>query len=155
MWAAARLALGWVFVWAFIDKLFGFGFSTSSDRAWIHGGSPTTGFFKGTNDRALGDVFTSLAGQAWADLLFMIGLAAIGTALILGAGMRIPAAAGGLLLMLMWAAESPLDSNPFIDEHIVYAIVLAGLALAGAGDTLGIGRWWSSRLLVRRYPILK
>jgi thiosulfate dehydrogenase (quinone) large subunit len=69
--------------------------------------------------------------------------------------MRIAAAAGGLLLMLMWAAESPLDSNPFIDEHIVYAIVLAGLALAGAGDTLGIGRWWSSRLLVRRYPILK
>ena len=27
-----------------------------------------------------------------------------------------------------------------MDEHIIYAIVLAGLALAGAGDTLGIGR---------------
>ncbi|MEZ0074177.1 hypothetical protein [Planotetraspora sp. GP83] len=85
----------------------------------------------------------------------MIGLAGIGTALILGAGMRIVAAAGGLLLVLMWAAELPLASNPLIDEHIVYAIVLVGLALAGAGDTLGIGRWWSTRLLVRRYPILK
>ncbi|MBO3751399.1 hypothetical protein J5X84_35445 [Streptosporangiaceae bacterium NEAU-GS5] len=57
--------------------------------------------------------------------------------------------------MLMWAAELPLAGDPFIDEHIVYAIVLVGLALAGAADTLGLGRWWSSTPLVRRYPVLK
>ncbi|GGL13948.1 hypothetical protein GCM10014719_14830 [Planomonospora parontospora subsp. antibiotica] len=56
----------------------------------------------------------------------------------------------------MWAAELPLATNPlFMDDHIVYAIVLAGLALADAGDTLGVGKWWGATGLVRRYPILK
>ncbi|MBO3748395.1 hypothetical protein J5X84_20160 [Streptosporangiaceae bacterium NEAU-GS5] len=155
VWATARLALGWIFAWAFIDKLFGLGLATAPGRAWIQGGSPTSGFLKGTADRAFGDLFTRLAGQVWADWLFMAGLAGVGIALLLGVGMRIAAACGGLLLMLMWAAELPLAGNPFIDEHIVYAIVLVGLALAGAADTLGLGRWWSATPLVRRYPILK
>ncbi|WP_435832459.1 hypothetical protein [Nonomuraea rubra] len=43
------------------------------------------------------------------------------------------------MLALMWAAELPLADNPFMDEHIIYAIVLIGLALAGAGGTLGPG----------------
>ncbi|MEV8630902.1 hypothetical protein AB0395_04525 [Streptosporangium sp. NPDC051023] len=35
------------------------------------------------------------------------------------------------------------------------SIVLAGLALAGAGNTLGLGEWWGGTKLVRRFPILK
>ncbi|MFC7382263.1 hypothetical protein [Sphaerisporangium rhizosphaerae] len=155
VFALARIAIGWVFLWAFLDKLFGWGFATPSARAWINGGSPTTGFLKGTTEHAFGGFFSGLAGQAWVDWLFMAGLAGIGAALILGAGMRIAAATGGLLLVFMWAAELPLTTNPFVDEHIIYAIVLAGLALAGAGDTLGIGRWWSGTAIVRRHPVLK
>ncbi|WP_249346916.1 hypothetical protein [Microbispora sp. H11081] len=154
-WAAARIAIGWVFLWAFLDKTFGFGFATPAAKAWINGGSPTTGFLKGTADNALGGMFNALAGQAWVDWLFMIGLAGIGTALILGIGMRIAAATGGLLLVLMWAAELPLTTNPFMDDHIVYAIVLIGLALANAGDTLGLGKAWAATPLVRRLPILR
>jgi thiosulfate dehydrogenase [quinone] large subunit len=154
-WATARIALGWVFLWAFIDKTFGLGFATPAAKAWIAGGSPTTGFLKGTADNTFGGFFSSLAGQGWADWLFMVGLLGIGAALILGAGIRIAAATGGLLLVLMWAAELPLATNPFLDDHIVYAIVLVGLALASAGDTLGIGRWWGGTALVRRYPVLK
>ena len=41
MWAIARLSLGWIFLWAFLDKLFGLGHETPSARAWIDGGSPT------------------------------------------------------------------------------------------------------------------
>ena len=44
MMAATRLALGWVFLWAFLDKTFGLGHETPSDGAWINGGSPTEGF---------------------------------------------------------------------------------------------------------------
>ncbi|MBE3014027.1 hypothetical protein IL992_33335 [Microbispora sp. NEAU-D428] len=154
VWAAARIAIGWVFLWAFLDKLFGWGFATPAAKAWINGGSPTTGFLKGTADHTLGGLFTTLAGQAWIDWLFMTGLAGIGAALILGVGMRIAATTGGLLLLTMWAAELPLTTNPFMDEHIVYAIVLAGLALAGAGTTLGLGTWWATTPLVRRLPIL-
>ncbi|MFJ2033825.1 hypothetical protein [Streptosporangium sp. NPDC087985] len=155
VWAVARIVLGWIFLWAFLDKTFGWGFATPADRAWTHGGSPTTGFLKSTADNALGGFFSGLAGQAWIDWLFMIGLLGIGTALVLGAGMRIAATTGGLLLVFMWAAELPLANNPFMDEHLVYAVVLAGLALAGAGNTFGIGEWWGNTPLVRRYPILK
>ncbi|WP_405084794.1 hypothetical protein [Microbispora sp. NBC_01389] len=155
VWAAARIAIGWVFLWAFLDKLFGWGFATPTAKAWINGGSPTTGFLKGTADNTFGGLFDTLAGQGWVDWLFMTGLAGIGAALILGIGMRIAAITGGLLLLMMWAAELPLTTNPFMDEHIVYALVLAGLALAGAGQTIGLGRWWAATPLVRRLPILK
>ncbi len=121
------------------------------DRAWISGGSPTTGFLKGTGENALGGFFGSLAGQAWVDWLFMAGLLGIGLALVLGVGTRIAAVTGGLMLVLMWAAELPLANNPFLDEHIVYSIVLAGLALADAGSTLGLG----NLPIIRRNPYLK
>ncbi|MDP4510511.1 DoxX family membrane protein [Nonomuraea turcica] len=140
IWAMARISIGWVFLWAFLDKTFGWGFATPVNRAWIEGGSPTTGFLKGTGENALGGFFSSLAGQAWVDWLFMAGLLGIGLALVLGVGTRIAAATGGLLLVFMWAAELPLANNPFMDDHIIYAIVLIGLALANAGITLGLGR---------------
>ncbi|GAA0410661.1 hypothetical protein Acor_14390 [Acrocarpospora corrugata] len=155
VWAVTRIAIGWIFLWAFLDKAFGWGFATPADRAWINGGSPTTGFLKGTGEHALGDFFATLAGQGWVDWLFMLGLIGIGVALITGAGMLIAAAAGSLLLVLMWAAELPLATNPFMDEHLVYAAVLVGLALAGAGDTLGLGRWWGNTTIVRKHPVLK
>ncbi len=73
----------------------------------------------------------------------MIGLAGIGAALLLGIAMRIAAASGALMLMLMHAAAPILENNPFMDDHLVYALVLVGLALVGAGRTwawVGAGR---------------
>ncbi|MFI7445584.1 DoxX family membrane protein [Nonomuraea indica] len=151
VWALARISLGWVFLWAFLDKTFGWGFATPAAKAWINGGSPTTGFLKGTGENALGGFFSSLAGQAWVDWMFMAGLLGVGAALILGVGTRVAAAAGGLMMILMWAAELPLTTNPFMDDHIVYAIVLVGLAMANAGATLGLG----GLPIVRRHAILK
>ncbi|MEV4400410.1 hypothetical protein [Nonomuraea sp. NPDC049607] len=139
VWALARIAIGWVFLWAFLDKTFGWGFATPANKAWLAGGSPTTGFLKGTGENALGGLFAGLAGQAWVDWLFMAGLLGIGAALVLGVGTRVAAVTGTLLLAMMWAAELPLATNPFLDEHIIYAIVLIGLALTGAGTTLGLG----------------
>src|SRR5690606_25582728 len=85
----------------------------------------------------------------------MIGLAGIGAALLLGVGMRIAAASGALLLVLMWTAVLPPENNPFMDDHLIYAILLVGLALVKAGDTLGLGRWWSETRLAKRCAILK
>ncbi|GAA3235766.1 hypothetical protein [Nonomuraea helvata] len=151
VWAITRISIGWIFLWAFLDKTFGWGFATPANRAWISGGSPTTGFLKGTGENALGGFFSSLAGQPWVDWLFMGGLLGVGLALVLGVGTRIAAVAGSLMLVLMWAAELPLDTNPFMDDHIIYSIVLIGLALAGAGTTLGLG----NLPIVRRTPWLK
>ncbi|TDC86775.1 DoxX family membrane protein [Actinomadura sp. 7K507] len=155
VWAAARLALGWVFAWAFLDKLFGWGYATPADKAWIDGNSPTEGFLANSPKGPFADFYTGIAGAAWADWLFMIGLAGIGAALILGIGMRIAAAAGALLLVMMWTAVLPPENNPFMDDHLIYAILLVGLALVSAGDTLGLGRWWSNTRLAKRLPFLK
>ncbi|WP_424533579.1 hypothetical protein ACOZ38_24905 [Sphaerisporangium viridialbum] len=155
VWAITRICLGWIFLWAFLDKTFGWGFATPAGRAWIRGGSPTTGYLKRVSGNALGGLFGALAGRTWVDWLFMIGLLGIGVALMLGVAIRIAAAAGALMLVLMWAAELPLVNNPLLDDHLVYAIVLAGLTLAGVGDTLGLGRWWGGRRPVRDYPALK
>jgi thiosulfate dehydrogenase [quinone] large subunit len=42
--AVARMLLGFTFLWAFFDKTFGLGYTTTSSNAWIHSGSPTYGF---------------------------------------------------------------------------------------------------------------
>ena len=164
--AATRLSLGWVFLWAFLDKLFALGFSTGrdaesgvvdrfGDAAWINGGSPTEGFLKFGADGPLKGFYNDIAGAAWADWLFMLGLAGIGTALLLGIGMRIAAAAGVALMLMMWSAVLPPENNPFMDDHIVYALVLVALALTSAGTTLGLGRLWERIPLVARYGFLK
>jgi thiosulfate dehydrogenase [quinone] large subunit len=153
--AGLRLALGWIFLWAFLDKLFGLGFATKTEQAWINGGSPTKGFLGNAVQGPFENLYHSIAGAAWADWLFMTGLAAIGTALILGIGIRLAATAGGLLLVLMWTAVLPPENNPFMDDHLIYAAVLAVLALTAAGDTLGLGRWWAGLPIVQRYPWLR
>lgn len=149
-----RLSLGFVFMWAFLDKTFGLGFATERADAWINGGSATFGFLAHGTTGPFATMFQSIAGATWADWLFMVGLLGIGTALLLGIGMRIAAASGALLLMLMWAAALPLENNPVIDDHVVYAIVLGLLAAAHAGRHLGLGARWERTALVRRFPIL-
>ncbi|WP_435819421.1 hypothetical protein [Micromonospora violae] len=153
--AGTRLALGWIFLWAFLDKMFGFGLATESKNAWINGGSPTKGFLTFGVTGPFTDVYTAIAGAAWADWLFMVGLAGIGVALLLGIGMRVAAVAGGLLLVLMWTAVLPPENNPFMDDHLIYAAVLAVLALVNAGDTAGLGRVWAALPIVRRMPWLR
>jgi thiosulfate dehydrogenase [quinone] large subunit len=164
-WAVGRISIGFVFLWAFLDKAFALGYSTGTDAvtgeidrfgpaAWIHGGSPTTGFLSGVAGPFKG-LFEPLAGAVWADYLFMVGLLAIGVALMLGIGMRVAAASGALLLTFMWMASLPLDNNPFMDDHLIYAVVLIGLAAIHAGDTLGLGRAWARTDLVRRFPVLR
>ena len=63
--------------------------------------------------------------------------------------MRIAAAAGALLYVLMWTVVLPPENNPVIDDHLLGAVTLVVLALALAGDTWGLGRTWSRLPLVR------
>lgn len=98
-----------------------------------------------------------------ADLLFMGGLAGVGIAVLAGVALRASAVAGRLMMALMWLAEFPLaqvaadgtatgSTNPIVDYHVVYALVLIVLAVTPAGETWGLGRWWNALPLVRRHP---
>ncbi|MBB5873274.1 thiosulfate dehydrogenase [quinone] large subunit [Allocatelliglobosispora scoriae] len=141
MFAVTRVAIGFIFLWAFLDKLFGLGKSTPSEKSWLNGGSPTAGYLsnlKGT----FADTFSGIAGKAWADWIFMLGLLGLGLALILGIGMMVAAIAGTVLLVLMWMTALPISSNPFLDDHIIYALVIIAIAATGAGLRYGLAPWW-------------
>jgi len=155
LFGGVRIALGWIFLWAFLDKMFGLGFATEEKAAWINGGAPTQGFLKFGAAGPFKEFYNGIAGAAWADWLFMLGLLGIGLALMLGIGERIAAATGALMMVLMWTAVLPPENNPFMDDHLIYAAVLVGLALMKAGDTLGLGRWWGNTTLVKKAPWLK
>lgn len=164
--AATRIALGWVFLWAFLDKTFALGHDTGLDpttgkvdyfgpAAWIHGGSPTAGFLGHAVTGPLAGFYQNLAGNPVVDWVFMLALLGIGLALLLGVGMRIAAASGAALLVMMWSAVLPPANNPFMDDHLIYALVLGLLAFLGAGKTFGLGKMWERLPFVRDHGILK
>ena len=165
--AVLRIAFGFTFLWAFLDKTFALGFHTGynqdgqldrfGDAAWINGGSPTEGFltFGVPADNPFKDMFNNMAGDAWVDWLFMLGLLGIGLTLLFGVGMRLGTAAGALMYALMYAAVVPLENNPVVDDHLVGVIVMVVLALGAAGATWGLGRQWEETELVRKYPVLR
>jgi thiosulfate dehydrogenase [quinone] large subunit len=148
--AGIRIALGWIFLWAFLDKTFGLGHETAAAKSWLNGGSPTNGFLGSAAEGPFAGFYHSIAGTYLTDVLFMAALLGVGVALILGIGMRLAAGAGALLTIMMWTAVLPPASNPFMDDHLIYAAILIVLALLGAGNTLGLGRIWASLPLVRR-----
>jgi thiosulfate dehydrogenase (quinone) large subunit len=163
--AVARVVIGFTFLWAFLDKLFGLGFATPSSRAWINGGTPAQGFIKGI-DGPFHDVFQVFANPV-GDWLFMAGLLGIGVAMIAGAGLRIAAAAGTLLMLFMFLAEWPAatalvdgkvvsgSTNPIVDSHWHEALLLIISAVTLAGDTWGIGKWWGNLGFVKKHRSLR
>lgn len=163
--AVLRLATGFIFLWAFADKFLGLGYATPSERAWTAGGSPTKGFLGHVDTGPFRSMFHDWAGAAWADWLFMLGLAGIGLAVMLGISLRVSAIAGSLMMLLMWVAEWPLSqttsaggpsgsTNPIVDYHVIYAIALVVVAAAHAGNTWGLGRLWAALPIVRANPWL-
>jgi thiosulfate dehydrogenase (quinone) large subunit len=159
---ALRIATGFLFLWAFLDKAFGLYYSTPPAKAWLHGGSPTKGFLKSVEVGPFQSMFHAIAGTWWADGLFMLGLLGIGVALIAGVAVRIAAVSGVVMVAGMWLATFPLaqwdstgtatgSTNPFIDEHVMEALVLIVLALTYAGTTWGLGRIWARLPFVSRH----
>lgn len=160
--AVLRISTGFVFLWAFLDKTFGLGYSTPSAKAWINGGSPTKGFLSSIDVGPFQSMFHTMAGTWWTNSLFMLGMLAVGVALITGIGLRVAAGAGTLIMALMWFAEFPLakhtssgaasgSTNPLTDYHFIYAAVLIVLAAAYAGHTWGLGRVWARLPFVQRH----
>lgn len=152
--AVLRIATGFVFLWAFLDKTFGLGYATPAAKAWIHGGSPTKGFLSSVDVGPLQGAFHAIAGAWWADWLFMLGMLGIGVAVMAGVALRVSAAAGVLIMAMMWLAEFPLDLhtaagapsgsvNPLVDYHVIYALALVVFAATQAGRTWGAGAAWS------------
>ncbi|MCZ4097651.1 DoxX family membrane protein [Streptomyces sp. So13.3] len=158
--AGIRVLTGFIFLWAFLDKAFGWGYATASGKGWVDGGSPTKGFLSGVSAGPMESTFHSWAGAGWANWLFMLGLLSIGVALTAGVALRFAAVAGTAMMALMWMAEWPparhgsdgtlsMSSNPLVDYHLLYAAVMIALAVASAGTVWGLGRIWARLPVVR------
>lgn len=155
IWDLLRLSLSFIFLWVFFDKLFGLGFSTGASKSWLAGVSPTTGFLANAPDGPLAPIFNSLSGNILVDLLFMGGLFLVGSALLLGIGMKIAGYCGALMMFLIYLSLFPPENNLLIDEHTVYIIILIGLVIRGEKQKFGFGKKWSEVKLVKKYSILQ
>ena len=147
-----RITLGLVLTWAFLDKLFGFGLNTPSNRSLLSGASATTGYLFSRQGWFSG-AFQAVSGAWWIDALFVLGLAGGGIALVLGIASRLATVAvlgvfGGIYL-----SQLPLTSNPVIDQHLFYCITAVALLATGADRVLGLGTRWRSLPIVRAYPV--
>jgi len=76
--------------------------------------------------------------------------------LILGIGVKVASYSGILLMAMMYTAASIWpEHNPFLDDHIINAVILLGLALSDSGQYLGLGGWWGQTRLVQKYKFLR
>ena len=162
-----RMFMGFTFLWAFLDKAFALGFSTGRNPetgvinffgsdAWIKGGSPTDGVLLFALKGPFKGLYDGLAGQTWVEWVYMLSMLLIGTALILGVATRLAAIGGVIWLTIFYTATAIWpEHNPFLDEHVVYAVLLVALVLLGAGSYLGLGDRWNRTRLVQRLSFLK
>lgn len=154
VWVSLRLVMGWTMLWAFIDKLLGLGFATKPERAWINGGSPTTGFLKNAVQGPFAEFFHSLAGNPFVDWLFMLGLLGVGVGFLLGIAMRFSGYVGALMMALMYVALIQPINNPITDDHIINVLVFLLLGNSNAGSTFGLQDWWRKTSVVKILPFL-
>ncbi|MFP5359519.1 MAG: hypothetical protein ACLGHM_03370 [Actinomycetes bacterium] len=163
-----RIALGFYFLWAFLDKMFGLGRSVCSikddagvitgtdffcDSAWINGGRVTEGYlvYGGNPTSPFHDFFVNLGGQAWTDVPFMLGLLGVGLALMLGIGTKVGAWSAGAMLVFMYLTQMWPGTNPILDEHLIYAVAIAAIVLVELErQDIGLGSWWRKLAIVKK-----
>jgi thiosulfate dehydrogenase (quinone) large subunit len=154
MWALLRIALGWIFLWAFLDKTFGFGYTTSPDKSWLKGFSPTDNFLRFGATGKYGHYFTQLAGNRFIDWLFMLGLLFIGVTLITGIALKLGSISGIILVSLIFLTIAPTANNPVLDQHVIYALIFFGLLFDSENETLSLGWWWQNLPIIENITIL-
>lgn len=166
-----RIAIGFIFLWAFLDKLIGLGFATCRtvaedatfsidvmcEKAWLNGGHVTEGYlvYGGNPNSPFHDFFVDLGAQRWTDWIFMVGLLAIGLALMLGIGTKIGAWTGTAMLVFMYLTQMWPANNPVLDDHLVYSLALIGIVYVELrGQAIGLGTWWRKMAVVKQNPWL-
>jgi thiosulfate dehydrogenase (quinone) large subunit len=162
-WTVLRLLLGWSFVWAFLDKMFGLGFATCRasdsssidylcDASMIKGGSPTYGFLNfATQGSHTGGLFDWMAPSAadsinLADVGFMAVLLVGGVALMVGFAVRTAAIGGALLMLFMFLAGDVWpENNPVNSSHVIEMAAFLGVATVGAGR-FSLQEWINTKI---------
>jgi len=152
--AVFRILIGFLLLWAFMDKMFGLGFKTPSGFGMIDGGSPSS-FVVYTTSGFFADFYNSLAGNQIADILLMAGLLILGITLILGIASKLTTVFACLFFLVMYTIHVPPEDDPILDFRIILAVGLVGTYLIGGYDRYSLGSRWKELSLVKRFPLLE
>lgn len=127
-----RIVMGWVFFYAGIVKVLN---SDWSAAFYLKDAQTFSGFYEFLLQPDILPVVNFL--NAW-------GLTLIGLSLLLGIFVRISAPLGALMMILYYLPGLSFpyvgEHSMFIDEHIVYAIILILLAISNAGIRFGLDK---------------
>jgi len=134
-----RVAMGWLMFYAGITKVL--------DPNWTAAGyGMSAKTFHG-----LFEFFVSPANIGLIDFVNKWGLTFLGVSLILGIGVRLCSLLGAVLMMFYYF---PILDFPYagehsyiVDEHIIYALILAFFAAVRAGRYYGLENWFGRTLL--------
>jgi thiosulfate dehydrogenase [quinone] large subunit len=141
-----RIALGWLFFYAGITKVL--------DPAWS-----AAGYLRGAKTfTGLYQLLASPTNIGWVNFLNEWGLTLLGISLILGIGVRLSGVFGVALMLLYYfpALEFPrVEHGYLVDEHIIYALVLAYFVAVRAGRTFGLEGWCAGLPICRRFPKIR
>lgn len=141
-----RLAMGWVMFYAGITKVLNPDWSAAG---YLKGAKTLTGFFQSLTDPGVLPTVNFL--NEW-------GLTLLGVSLILGIGVRLSSILGAILMLLYYfpVLTFPMIgiNSYIIDNHIIYASVLAYFASIRAGRFWGLDTWCANLPICKKYPPL-
>lgn len=154
--AALRIVVGFIFLWAGLEKVLGpgpDGFSAAGFLQFGTGG--TLGWPFVTGEVAEGTIFnptqalwTGMAANQTllgiVDFLVPWGQIGIGISLTLGLLTRFGAAMGTLMMLFFFLAAWEFEFG-IVNSHLTYAVVTAFLGYIGAGNYLGLDRGLAQR----------
>ncbi len=132
-WVLLRLAMGWLMFYAGITKVLNPEWSAAG---YLNAAKTFSGFYGWLAQSNLLPAVNFL--NEW-------GLTLLGVLLLLGFSVRLGSSLGALLMILYYfpVLEFPYISTHsyLVDEHIVYALVLAVFASLRAGRVWGLDGW--------------
>ena len=150
-----RIVLGFMLIWAFFDKLLGWGRLTTKDAAMINGGSPTEYYLSSLVSGPFEGMWNALAGNQFVDIVLMFGLLAVGTALMLGIASRLATIGMAIMMLMMYTLVLPPSDNILVDYHIVYICGILAIYWLGGFDRISLNGYWKELPVVKDYQILQ
>lgn len=142
-----RIGVGWLMLYAGLTKVLG---PTWSAAGYLKSAKTFAGFYGWLAGSSLLPVVNFV--NEW-------GLTLLGISLILGVFVRLSSILGAILMVLYYF---PVLTFPYIkphsfivDEHIIYALILAYFAVARPGRAWGLEKWCSGLPICSRFPRLR
>jgi thiosulfate dehydrogenase [quinone] large subunit len=160
---ALRLIVGWVFLFAGVEKLLdlegtgkpfsAFGFlKFATAGTWP--GAAENAVVNPTHDFWVG-LTTNAAAMQFINFIVPVGEVLIGAALILGLATRFASVAGALMMGLFFVAAWDFGHG-IVNEHFVYGAVTLVLGYARAGEIYGLdGYIERTTRVLQRAPLLR